>query len=152
MAIHSVSDVTKYIKGMFSREALLQGLLVRGEVSNFKRYASGHCYFTLKDALASIKCVMFRSRAQNLRFQPENGMCVVAGGSISVYERDGAYQLYVDSLAPEGAGELALAFEQRKARLMAEGLFDEAHKKAIPAFPKRIGVVTSSSGAVLRDI
>lgn len=152
MAIHSVSDVTKYIKGMFSREALLQGLLVRGEVSNFKRYASRHCYFTLKDALASMKCVMFRSRAQNLRFRPENGMCVVAGGSISVYERDGVYQLYVDSLAPEGAGELALAFEQRKARLMAEGLFDEAHKKAIPAFPKRIGVVTSSSGAVLRDI
>jgi len=152
MAIHSVSDVTKYIKGMFSREALLQGLLVRGEVSNFKRYASGHCYFTLKDALASMKCVMFRSRAQNLRFQPENGMCVVAGGSISVYERDGVYQLYVDSLAPEGAGELALAFEQRKARLMAEGLFDETHKKAIPAFPRRIGVVTSSSGAVLRDI
>lgn len=152
MAIHSVSDVTRYIKGMFSREALLQGVLIRGEISNFKKYSSGHCYFTLKDEGASLKCVMFRSRAQSVRFLPENGMSVIAGGSIAVYERDGAYQLYVDSLAPDGAGELAVAFEQLKARLAGEGLFDEAHKKPLPNFPKRIGVVTSSSGAVLRDI
>ena len=152
MAIHNVSDVTKYIKGLFSREALLQGILVRGEISNFKCYASGHCYFTLKDALSGIKCVMFRSRAQYLKFRPENGMKAVAGGSVAVYERDGVYQLYVDTLAPEGTGELAMAFEQMKARLAQEGLFDEAHKKKLPAFPRRIGVVTSPSGAVLRDI
>lgn len=152
MAIHSVGDVTRYIKGLLDKEPLLRGILLRGEISNFKRYASGHCYFTLKDSAASMKCVMFRNRAQHLRFQPENGMKAVAGGNITVYERDGAYQLYVDSLAPEGAGELALAFEQLKARLGEEGLFDEAHKKALPPFPKRIGVVTSPSGAVLRDI
>ena len=152
MAIHSVSELTKYIKGMFSREALLQGILVQGELSNFKCYASGHCYFTLKDAASSLKCVMFRSRAQNLRFRPGDGMKVIAGGSVAVYERDGVYQLYVDSLAPEGAGELALAFAQLKERLAAEGLFDAGHKKPLPPFPKRIGVVTSLSGAVLRDI
>lgn len=152
MAIHSVSDVTKYIKGMFQREALLQGLLVEGEISNFKRYPSGHAYFTLKDEGACLRCVMFRSRAQNLRFLPENGMGVIAGGSITVYERDGAYQLYVDSLVPRGAGELAVAFEQLKMRLTEEGLFEEKHKKPLPTFPRRIGVVTSPAGAVLRDI
>lgn len=152
MTVHSVSDVTKYIKGMFLREALLQGLLVRGEISNFKRYASGHCYFTLKDTGASLKCVMFRNRAETLKFRPEDGMKVISGGSIAVYERDGVYQLYVDRLVPEGTGELALAFAQLKERLTAEGLFDEAHKKPLPPFPKRIGVVTSPSGAVLRDI
>ena len=152
MAIHSVGDVTRYIKNLMDREPLLRGILVRGEISNFKRYASGHCYFTLKDSVASMKCVMFRNRTQQLRFQPANGMKVVAGGTITVYERDGAYQLYVDSLSPEGAGELAMAFEQLRARLGEEGLFDEAYKKTLPAFPKRIGVVTSPSGAVLRDI
>ena len=152
MAIHSVSDVTKYIKGMFSREVLLRDILVRGELSNFKCYASGHCYFTLKDVAASMKCVMFRSMAQRLRFRPGDGMKVIAGGNVSVYERDGVYQLYVESLVPEGTGELALAFAQLKERLVAEGLFDEAHKKSLPAFPKKIGIVTSPSGAVLRDI
>ncbi len=152
MVVHSVSDVTKYIKGMFEQERLLQSIFIRGEISNFKKYTSGHCYFTLKDAQSSLKCVMFRSRAQALRFLPVNGMKVVAGGNLSVYERDGVYQLYVDSLLPEGAGELAVAFEQLKARLAEEGLFDEAHKQALPLFPQRIGVVTSLSGAVLRDI
>ena len=127
MAIHSVSDVTKYIKGMFQAETVLQNVLVRGEISNFKRYASGHCYFTLKDAGASLKSVMFRSRAQSLRFEPMNGLSVVASGNISVYERDGAYQLYTDSLMPEGAGALSLAFEQLSDKLTQEGLFDAVH-------------------------
>lgn len=152
MAVHSVSDVTKYIKNMFDGEDVLQNIMIRGEISNFKRYTSGHCYFTLKDASASLKCVMFRSRAQMLRFVPENGLKVVAGGSLSVYERDGAYQLYTDSIVPEGAGELSIAFTQLKERLTDEGLFLAEHKKSLPKFPKRIGVITSLSGAVLRDI
>ena len=152
MTVHSVSDVTRYIKGMFEGEAILSDLLIRGEVSNFKRYPSGHCYFTLKDAGASMKCVMFNGYARSLRFTPENGMQVIAGGSVSVYERDGAYQLYVNALTPEGAGALALAFEQLKEKLHAEGLFDEAHKQPLPRFPRRIGIVTSSAGAVLREI
>lgn len=152
MPIHSVSQVNKFIKRMFDQEEVLRGILVRGEISNFKCYASGHCYFTLKDAGGSLKCVMFRGRAQHLRFQPTNGLKVVVLGTISVYERDGVYQLYADSLMPEGTGDLALAFEQLKSRLAAEGLFDAAHKKSLPMFPKRIGIVTSASGAVLRDI
>lgn len=152
MAIHSVSQINSLVKGMLDREPVLRGIMVRGEISNFKRYTSGHCYFTLKDAGSSLKCVMFRSRAQHLRFQPVNGLNVIASGSISVYERDGVYQLYADSLAPEGTGELALAFEQLRNRLTAAGLFDAAHKKSLPVFPQKIGIVTSVSGAVLRDI
>ena len=140
MGIHNVSEVTNYIKRMFQREPVLGCIQVRGELSNFRCYASGHCYFTLKDAASAIKCVMFRSRAQGLRFRPETGMQVVVSGSISVYERDGVYQLYADHMMPEGAGDLALAFEQLKARLASEGLL------------VRIGIVTSISGAVLRDI
>ena len=152
MAVHSVSDVNRYLKDLLAGEPLLQGISVRGEISNFKQYPSGHCYFTLKDTNSALKCVMFRSRAQYLRFLPQNGMQVVAGGSIAVYERDGVYQLYVDNLIPEGTGDLALAFEQLKEKLAAEGLFDPARKQPLPAFPKKIGVVTSSAGAVLRDI
>ena len=152
MAVHSVSDVNRYLKDLLAGEPLLQGVSVRGEISNFKQYPSGHCYFTLKDTNSALKCVMFRSRAQYLRFLPQNGMQVVAGGSIAVYERDGVYQLYVDNLIPEGTGDLALAFEQLKEKLAAEGLFDPARKQPLPALPKRIGVVTSSAGAVLRDI
>ena len=152
MAVHSVSDVNRYLKDLLAREPLLSGLSVRGEISNFKQYPSGHCYFTLKDANSALKCVMFRSRAQYLRFLPQNGMQVVAGGTISVYERDGVYQLYVDSLMPEGTGDLALDFEQLKKKLSAEGLFDQSRKQPLPAFPKKIGVVTSPAGAVLRDI
>lgn len=152
MAVHSVGDLTRFIKSMFDGEHALKNLMVKGEISNFKCYTSGHCYFTLKDNTAAIKCVMFKSRAIGLKFSPENGMSVIACGSVSVYDRDGVYQLYVDQLQPEGAGELAIAFEQIKQRLQAEGLFDESHKKPLPKFPKRIGVVTSLSGAVLRDI
>lgn len=152
MNVHSVSSLNAYIKGLFARETVLQHILVRGEVSNFKRYMSGHCYFTLKDAKSALKCVMFRSYASRLRFQPENGMQIVVEGRIAVYERDGVYQLYAENLQPEGAGSLAIAFEQLKQKLSAEGLFDAAHKKPLPKFPKKIGIVTSLSGAVLRDI
>ncbi|WP_294157124.1 exodeoxyribonuclease VII large subunit [uncultured Selenomonas sp.] len=152
MAIHEVSDVNRYIKRLLGTVPALKHLMVRGEVSNFKVYASGHAYFTLKDAASQLKCVMFRSRAQYLTFHPENGQAVIASGRIDVYERDGVYQLYVDSLAPAGQGDLAAALAQLKARLAAEGLFDALHKQPLPAFPKTIGVVTSISGAVLRDI
>ena len=128
MTVHSVSALTQYIKSMFQAEGLLRNVSVEGELSNYKMYASGHCYFTLKDETASLKGVMFKSRARLLRFQPENGMKVV------------------------GAGELSVAFEQLKARLAAEGLFNEDHKKPLPPFPRTIGIVTSLSGAVLRDI
>ena len=152
MAIHSVSEVNNFIKQLLASTPILSSIMVRGEISNFKCYASGHCYFTLKDASSALKCVMFRSQAQHLRFQPVNGLSVIASGNIAVYERDGVYQLYVDSLAPEGKGDLALAYEQLKNRLAAEGLFAKNRKKALPKFPKKIGVVTSLSGAVLRDI
>ena len=152
MTVHSVSDINRYLKSLIAGELLLQQMLVRGEISNFKQYPSGHCYFTLKDNASALKCVMFRSYAQHLRFLPTNGLQVIVGGSISVYERDGVYQLYVESLAPEGTGDIALAFEQLKAKFMAEGLFNEEYKKPLPKFPKKIGVVTSSAGAVLRDI
>lgn len=150
--IQSVTEITKYIKAVVEHDLRLNSVVIRGEISNFKQYSSGHCYFTLKDAGAALKAVMFRSRAQQLRFTPENGMKVLASGAISVYERDGVYQLYTDSLVPEGAGELSIAFEQLKQRLAAEGLFAEDRKQPLPFFAKTIGVVTSASGAVLRDI
>ena len=152
VAVHSVSEVNRYLKDLLSAEPILRGIAVRGEISNFKKYPSGHCYFTLKDAGSALKCVMFRSYAQYMRFVPQNGMQVVASGSISVYERDGVYQLYAESLLPEGTGDLALAFEQLKEKLTADGLFDSSRKRPLPLFPKKIGVVTSSAGAVLRDI
>lgn len=152
MDILSVSDITKHIKSAMEGDPILRSALVRGEISNFKRHSSGHCYFTLKDALSSIKCVLFRGKAQYLKFSPENGMKAVAEGYVTVFERDGAYQLYVNALFPEGAGELSVAFAQLKERLTQEGLFDAAHKKALPSFPRRIGIVTSATGAVLRDI
>ncbi|MBP2653009.1 MAG: Exodeoxyribonuclease 7 large subunit [Firmicutes bacterium] len=126
--------------------------MVRGEISNFKRHYSGHCYFTLKDSEATLKAVMFRSRAQFLKFEPKDGLKVIAGGQISVFERDGQYQLYVEQLIPEGMGELSLAFAQLKDKLAAEGLFDEARKIALPLLPSAIGVVTSPTGAAIRDI
>lgn len=150
--VHGVSDVTRFIKTMFDREHLLKNVMVLGEISNFKQYASGHCYFVLKDEEAALRCVMFRRWAEQIPFVPQNGMQIVAAGNISVYERDGAYQLYVERVIPNGAGTLAASYEERKARLLAEGLFDEARKKPLPPFPKSIGVVTSPSGAVLRDI
>ena len=151
-AVFSVSEVNSYVKALMESDSLLTALAVRGELSNYKIYPSGHHYFTLKDADASLRCVMFRSSAQRLRFRPENGMQVIVSGRISVYPRDGAYQLYAVSIMPEGAGDLQAAFEQLKKKLEAEGLFDPQHKQPIPAVPHRIAVITSGSGAAVHDI
>lgn len=152
MNILSVGAVTSYIKSLFEQDEVLCSLMVRGEISNFKRHYSGHCYFTLKDNEATLRAVMFRSRAQSLKFEPKDGIKVIAGGQIAVFERDGQYQLYVEQLIPEGVGELSLAFAQLKDKLTAEGLFDEARKKPLPVLPVRVGIVTSPTGAALRDI
>jgi len=152
MQIISVSDLTRYIKQLFDSDQLLGMVYLRGEISNFKRHYSGHCYFTLKDQGSTIKAVMFKGRAQYLKFKPYDGLKVVAGGRVTVFERDGQYQLYVDQLLPEGTGELSIAFEQLKKKLSDEGLFDENRKKPLPAFPRSLGLVTSPTGAVLRDI
>ena len=148
----TVTELTAHIKGVLEHDPLLDGITVTGEISNYKTYPSGHSYFSLKDAESSVRCVMFRSSAQRLRFIPENGMSVAASGRIAVYPRDGAYQLYCTSLVPTGIGDLYAAFEQLKNRLASEGLFDPAHKKPIPQYPERIAVITSSAGAAVRDI
>jgi exodeoxyribonuclease VII large subunit len=152
MQIFSISDVTSYIKHVLDRDRTLNSIYVRGEISNFKRHYSGHCYFTLKDSDATIKVVMFRSRSQLLKYAPRDGMKVVVGGKITVFERDGQYQLYADHMVPEGVGELSLAYEQLKEKLAAEGLFDELHKKPLPFMPRAVGIITSPTGAAIRDI
>ena len=148
----SVSDVNQYIKECLDRDPLLTGLCVRGEISNYKVYPSGHHYFSLKDSGGALRAVMFKGSTLRLRFRPENGMKVLAFGRISVFPRDGAYQMYCESLLPEGAGDLNAAFEQLKARLQEEGLFDPALKKPIPQYPERIAIVTSSAGAAIHDM
>ncbi|HEX9058708.1 MAG TPA: exodeoxyribonuclease VII large subunit [Clostridia bacterium] len=150
--ILSVSDTNKYIKQLISGDPILSGLYVRGEISNLKCHHSGHIYFTVKDESSLLKCVMFRSSAISLRFSPENGMKVIMRGYVSIFERDGQYQLYVEDMQPDGTGALHMAFEQLKKKLEAEGLFDARHKKEIPYLPKSICVVTSATGAVIRDI
>ena len=150
--ILEVSQLNAYIKEMLDADGLLNSLCIRGELSNYKAHSSGHHYFTLKDANTSLSCIMYRSYASRLRFSPENGMSVLAAGRISVYERDGKYQLQCVSMRPEGAGDLAVAYEQLKRKLSAEGLFDEAHKKPIPTFPNTIILITSSTGAALHDM
>ncbi len=150
--IFGVAEVNQLVKCLLDSEPMLQGIYVRGELSNYKIYPSGHHYFTLKDPEGALRCVMFRGQASRLRFRPENGMKVIAAGRISVFPRDGAYQLYCDALTPEGAGDLAVAFEQLKARLYAEGLFDPARKKPLPAYPERIAIVTSAAGAAVHDM
>lgn len=148
----TVSELTAYIRELFAIDYRLQDLEVSGEISNFTRARSDHLYFTLKDAGAQIKCVMWRSAAERLFFQPEEGDAVVANGRISVYEAGGVYQLYVEHMQPAGRGNLAVAFEQLKQRLADEGLFEVAHKKPIPLTPRKIGIVTSADAAALRDI
>ena len=148
----TVSQLNAHIKELLDSEPLLSHVSVRGELSNYKIYPSGHHYFTMKDAESSLKCVMFRSSADKLRFRPESGMSVTASGRVSVFLRDGAYQFYVTSLMPEGAGDLQVAFEQLKAKLSEEGLFDPSHKKPLPSFPRRIAVITSGAGAAVHDI
>ena len=150
--VFSVTEVNQYIKSIIDGVPQLGDLLIRGELSNYKIYPSGHHYFTLKDGESAIRCVMFRGSAGKLRFRPESGMQVIAGGRISVYPRDGAYQLYCTSLSADGIGDLYVAFEQLKEKLYREGLFDPAHKKPLPRFPRRIAIVTSSAGAAVHDM
>ena len=148
----TVTELNAHIKQLLDADALLGNVCVTGELSNYKVYPSGHHYFTLKDAESSLRCVMFRSSAQSLRFRPASGMSVAAIGRIAVYPRDGTYQLYCTRLIPGGVGDLYAAYEQLKEQLQKEGLFDRAHKKPLPLFPQRIAVITSAAGAAVRDI
>lgn len=148
----SVTQINEYIRAMMDRDVLLAGVAVRGEISNYKVYPSGHHYFTIKDANAALKCVMFKSSAVRLRFKPDNGMQVIVMGKISVYPRDGAYQMYCSAMAMDGVGDLYAAFEQLKAKLGAQGLFDPGHKQLIPKYPGTIGIITSSAGAAVHDM
>ena len=150
--IFSVTMLNEYIKNIFENNRTLSSVTVRGEISNFTNHRSGHLYFSLKDSDGQIRAVMFRSKAQGLKFMPESGMKVIIHGSVTVYPRDGSYQIYVSSMQPDGIGALYLAYEQMKARLAEEGLFDSIHKKPIPVYPRRIGVITSPTGAAVRDI
>jgi exodeoxyribonuclease VII large subunit len=150
--IYEVSQINEYIKLRFDDDAFLNNLFLRGEISNYKCYPSGHHYFSLKDAGGSIRCVMFRGSAFSLRFRPENGMKVIAQGRISVFPRDGTYQFYVNQMTVDGVGDLHVAFEQLKAKLLAEGLFDPSRKRPLPRYPHTIAIITSSAGAALRDM
>ncbi len=148
----TVSQVNKFIKQMVDKTPVLNNICIKGEISNFKRHFSGHCYLTLKDDGGVLRAVMFKGVADKLGYEPENGMKVLAAGRISVYERDGAYQLYIEDLKRDGLGSLYEAYEKLKKQLESEGLFDASHKKPIPKFPKTVGVVTAKTGAAVRDI
>ena len=150
--ILSVGQINEYIKGRLDNDPGLRNIAIRGELSNYKIYPSGHHYFTIKDNTGAMKCVMFKSSAQRLRIRPENGMQVIAMGSVTVYVRDGVYQLYCTGLVLDGVGDLYAAFEQLKNKLAAQGLFDPAHKKPLPKFPGTIGIVTSAAGAAVHDM
>ena len=150
--VFTISQVNEYIRDKMDQDILLSNIAVKGEISNYKLYPSGHHYFTLKDETGALKAVMFKGNALRLRFRPENGMKVIAMGRISVFPRDGAYQLYCTAMAMDGIGDLYAAFEQLKAKLAAEGLFDAGHKKQIPKYPQRIGIITSSAGAAIHDM
>lgn len=148
----TITQLNEYIRSMMDGDSLLAGLAVKGEISNYKIYPSGHHYFTLKDENSALRCVMFQGNAVRLRFRPENGMQIIAMGKISVYPRDGAYQLYCTAMALDGVGDLHAAFEQLKTKLAAQGLFDPAHKKPIPKYPGIIGIITSAAGAAIHDM
>lgn len=148
----TVTALTKYIKRKFDADPHLQGIYVKGEISNFKQHSSGHMYFTLKDEKARILAVMFSSFSRSMKFRPENGMKVLIQGDITVYEPSGQYQIYVKEMSPEGIGDLFLAYEQLKERLEKEGLFSQQYKKALPKFPQTVGVITSPTGAAIRDV
>ena len=151
--IISVSALNRYVKSILDADSNIQSVYIKGQISNFKNhYQTGHFYFSLKDEKAQVRAVMFRSANQKLKFTPENDMSVIVRARVSIYEVSGDYQIYVDDMQPDGVGALALAFEQLRKKLAAEGLFDAEHKKKIPAFPKKVGVVTSESGAAVRDI
>ena len=148
----TITQLNEYIRGKMDADALLNQVAVSGEISNYKMYPSGHHYFTLKDEGGALKCVMFKGNAMRLRFRPENGMKVIAMGKVSVYPRDGAYQLYCRAMAMDGIGDLHAAFEALKKKLAAQGLFDPAHKKPLPQYPGTIGIITSSAGAAVHDM
>lgn len=150
--IATVSQINGYVKKILDNNIILNNVWIKGEISNFKHHYSGHLYITLKDEGGVLKAVMFRGNAQALNFEPSDGMKVLARGRISVYEAGGAYQLYIEEMIPDGVGELYIAYEQLKKQLESEGLFDAEHKKPIPQFPKKVGVVTASTGAAVRDI
>lgn len=148
----TISQINEYIRSKMDADPLLGSVAVKGEISNYKVYPSGHHYFTLKDEGAALKCVMFKGNAMRLRFRPDNGMKIIAMGKISVYPRDGAYQLYCTAMAMDGIGDLHAAFEELKTKLGKEGLFDPEHKKPIPRYPQVIGIITSSAGAAIHDM
>ena len=150
--IFTITELNNYIKRLLDSDYELASVYVKGELSNYKTYPSGHHYFTMKDAEGTLKCVMFKGSASKLRYKPENGMSVVAFGRVAVYPRDGLYQLYVNDMTPDGVGDLYVAFEQLKEKLLKEGLFDERYKKPLPRYPKTITVITSSAGAAVQDI
>lgn len=152
MRILSVSELTKYIKDKIESDYILANIWVKGEISNLKIHSSGHIYFTLKDQESCLKAVMFRSRGRRLLFRPEYGMHVIVRGYVSVYERDGTYQLYAEEMEPDGIGALYIAFEQMKQKLAARGLFDEGRKRAIPRIPRVVGIITSPTGAAVQDM
>lgn len=150
--ILTVTELNTLVRGKLEADPALQNVCIRGEISNYKLYPSGHHYFSLKDPESAIRCVLFKGNAVSLRFRPENGMSVLAVGRVSLYPRDGSYQFYCSRLLPDGAGDLSVAFEQLKQKLFQEGLFDPAHKKPLPAYPHRIGIVTSPAGAAVHDM
>ena len=150
--VFTVTELNNCVKELVESVPAFGDLLLKGEISNYKVYPSGHHYFTLKDSQSALRCVMFKGSAAKLRFRPENGMQVIASGRISVYPRDGAYQLYCSGLSADGVGDLYVAFEQLKDKLYREGLFDPAHKKPLPRYPQRIAIVTSSAGAAVHDM
>jgi exodeoxyribonuclease VII large subunit len=151
--IITVSELNEYLKMLFEYDEVLRNIYIKGEISNFtNHYKTGHFYFSLKDAGGSVRAVMFRGNASKLKFKPENGMRVIVGGRVSVFPRDGQYQIYVDTMEPDGIGALYMAYEQLRAKLAAEGLFAEERKKILPKIPKRIGIVTSPTGAAIRDM
>ena len=151
-SVLSITQLNEYIRGRMDSDPLLAQVAVRGEISNYKLYPSGHHYFALKDESSALKCVMFKGNAMRLRFRPENGMKIIAMGKVSVFPRDGAYQLYCTAMAMDGIGDLYAAFEQLKRKLEAQGLFDPAHKKPLPKYPGTIGIITSSAGAAVHDM
>ena len=150
--VFTVNELNNYVKNVLDNDENLKYVYVTGEISNFKAHYSGHMYMTIKDETASVKAVMFAGNASKLRFMPENGMKILALGTVSLFPRDGSYQLYISTMQPDGAGALSIAFEQLKKKLESEGLFSPLHKKKLPLFPRRVGVITSSTGAAIQDI